>query len=1211
MRKLKNMMLAGLLFWAGSAGAQSLPSLHVEGRNLVDTHGNTVVLHGVMDTPSPYFNNNRWGNSATDANRKNCIEYFDKLFTALTDTTQGAYCTVFRLHLDPCWTNDPNIPSTGPETGEANISQFSERRLQIYLNTLYCEIIDRALSHGLYVIVRPPGVCPGGIKVGGYYQDYLMTVWDLVSKNERIKEWSGQVSLELANEPVNVYDEDSLSNPRALHDFFQPIVDKIRSNGFDGIIWVPGRGWQGNYEDYKDNPITGYNIGYAVHAYVGWYNCSDETATPERFIEEFGKSVPVIETNPIMVTEVDWSPEVPGEGHYNEHGEWVPGNMGTWATGTTSGWGNAFKAMKDHFGNVGMTLTGTGDYMDIDHYLETGEVVPAFGGEPEACAQACFDWYKDYYWQNYPRPDFTNVSTNQTEDGTKFINPVIAADFPDIDVIRVDDTYYMLSTTMYLMPGATLLKSKDLVNWEYCANPLEQLSTSDKYSLINGQESYGSGMWASALGYHEGKFYILINGNDAGCFLLTTDDPEGKWEARKLPRGYYDPGMLFDNGKVYVACGIGNINVCELDENFNFIKETTVLRDKSGLEGCRFYKIGDYYYIYATYGGWPSGQAIFRSKNVDGPYEEKMLIEKTINGQANTVHQGALVQTQTGEWWTMLMEDKGAIGRLPSLHPVTWGADGWPTVANNGVPQLVYDKPNVGTTHAEKILPTNDNFRSYPLGMQWQWNHNPDNGKWTLFERPGFLRLYTASVTDDVMFARNTLTQRIFGFHNLEAPYGLATGKTAIGTIKLHVGHMQEGDMAGLMIQQDPNAYIAVQVKDGKKVLVWRQDTLDYVSNFVPRTTTESSLQIDSVVYLRGHFDYINGQASFSYSLDNKTFRRLGGVTQMSFNLSVFVGARFGIFNFATEELGGYVDVDWFTTEDDFTEDSFYDPDFEGFNEDMLTAESLTLEDTDVEVLIGTGNEIELTATFRDGHTENVAQMAKYEFTNPEVAEVSSGLVRGLVQGRTDVKATYTDPMGNVFSVTFTVNSTFFPWGDEFITKNLFGEGTYVEDKRAFFPSQYGQMGWKYSNGADMSGYKYLVLKLDRQQNVGAALNLYPEDNIWGNCYSQSIGSNTTMVIPLQEITYTSGDRKGQPVDVSCIRIVALWGNGSGVIDLADMYLTNNEDYTNDAVSVSSVTAKVAEPDGAVYNLQGIRMADTTNLPKGIYIKNGKKFIVK
>lgn len=1210
MRKLKNMMFTGLLFWAASAGAQLPPSLHVEGRNLVDTHGNTVVLNGVMDTPSPYFNNGRWGDSATDATKKDCIEYFNKLFTALTDTTQGAYCTVFRLHLDPCWTNDPSVPSTGTETGEANISRFSEKRLQIYLNTLYCEIIESALSHGLYVIVRPPGVCPSGIKVDGYYQDYLMTVWDLVSKNERIKQWSGQVSLELANEPVNVYDEDSLSNPRALHDFFQPIVDKIRSNGYNGVIWVPGRGWQSNFEDYKYNPITGYNIGYAAHAYVGWYNCSDETATPERFTEEFAKSVPVIETNPIMVTEVDWSPEVPGEGHYNEHGEWVPGNMGTWATGTTSRWGNSFKAMKDSYGNVGMTLTSTSDYMDIDHYLTTGEVIPAFNGEPEACAAACFEWYKDYYRQDYPRPDFANVSTNQTENGRQFINPVIAADFPDIDVIRVDETYYMLSTTMYLMPGATLLKSKDLVNWEYCAQPLEQLSTSDKYSLLNGKESYGSGMWASALGYHEGKFYMLINGNDAGCFLLTTDSPEGKWEMRKLPRGYYDPGMLFDNGKVYVACGIGNINVCELDEDFNFIKETTVLRDKSGLEGCRFYKIGDYYYIYATYGGWPSGQAIFRSKTVDGTYEEKMLIEKTINGQPNTVHQGALVQTQTGEWWTMLMEDKGAIGRLPSLHPVTWD-NGWPTVADNGVPKLVYDKPDVGTTHADKILPTNDNFRSYPLGMQWQWNHNPDNGKWTLFERPGFLRLYTASVTDDVMFARNTLTQRIFGFHNMASPYGLSTNKPAIGTIKLHVGHMQEGDIAGLMIQQDPNAYIAVQIKDGKKHLIWRQDTLDWVNNFTPAIISSSSMDIDSVIYLRGHYDYINNEASFYYSLDNQTYRKFGRETKMSFNLSVFVGARFAIFNFATKELGGYADVDWFTTEDEFTEDTFYDPDFEGFNEDMLTLEKLTLENKDMEVLIGTGNALNLKATFRDGHTENVAAMAKYEFTYPEVVEISNGMVYGLIQGRTDVKATYTDPMDNTISVTFTANSTCFPWGAEFITTNFSGNGTYREAMRAFFPGQNGQMGWKYINGLDMSGYKYLVLKLDKVQNVNAKIYLHAQDNIWGSNYEQVIGNQTTVVIPLQEISYTNGDLTGQPVDLSRIMIVSLYAGKSGVIDVADIYLTNNDDYSNDAVSTSAVKAEVDKTDEAVYNLQGIRMTDTNNLPKGVYIKNGKKFIVR
>lgn len=680
MRKMKNVMLSGLLLMAASVSAQVPPSIRVDGKNLTDTHGNKVVLHGVMDTPSPYFNNGRWGDVANDATKKDCIEYFDKLFTAITDSTQGAYCNVFRLHLDPCWTNDPNLPVTGEETGEANISQFSEKRLRTYLSTLYWKIIEKALDHGLYVVVRPPGVCPGGIKVNGYYQDYLLKVWDIVSSNNNIKKHSGQVSIELANEPVNIYDADSLESARAPYDFFQPIVDKIRANGFDGIIWVPGTGWQSNYVCYKNNPIEGYNIGYAVHAYVGWYNCSDENANGDTFIQEFGKSVPVVETNPVIITEVDWSPEKEGEGHYDEHGNWVPANWGTWATGTTSKWGNAYKAVLDHYGNISMTLSGTACYIDIDKYLADGTVTPAFDGNPEACGKATFDWYADYAKVDFARPDFTNVSTNQTTDGKKFINPVLASDFPDPDVARLGDTYYMVSTTMHLFPGATILKSHDLVNWEYCAQPLEQLSTSDKYSLVGGKNSYAQGMWAAALTAHEGKLYLMINGNDAGGFVLSTADPEGEWQMQKLDRIYYDPGMIFEDDKVYVACGIGNIDICELDKNFNFRTSTTVLRDKEGLEGCHLYKIGDYYYIYATYGGWPSGQTIFRSKSITGPYEEKVLIEKIIDGSPNTVHQGALVETPTGEWWTMMMEDKGAIGRLPSLHPVEWPTVGllWP-----------------------------------------------------------------------------------------------------------------------------------------------------------------------------------------------------------------------------------------------------------------------------------------------------------------------------------------------------------------------------------------------------------------------------------------------------------------------------------------------------------------------------------------------------
>lgn len=556
----------------------------------------------------------------------------------------------------------------------------------------------------------------------------------------------------------------------------------------------------------------------------------------------------------------------------------------------------------------------------------------------------------------------------------------------------------------------------------------------------------------------------------------------------------------------------------------------------------------------------------------------------------------------------MMMEDKGAIGRLPSLHPVEW-ADGWPTLAKNGVPQLVYTKPDVGTTYPEKILPTNDNFRQYPLGMQWEWNHNPDDGKWTLFERPGFLRLYTASVTDDLMQARNTLTQRIFAFHNTKSPYGLDTSRPSTGTVALHLKNMKEGDMAGLTIQQDPYAYIAVHMKDEKKQLIWAQDTLKTVDGFVPASVTETSVDIDTVIYLRAQFDCGTSKTRFFYSTDNKEYVPLGNETTLQYNLSIFVGARFGIFNYATQALGGYVDVDWFTTEEQFDENTYFDPDFEGYNEDMLTVEGLSVESAEMEVMIGLSKALELTATFKDGHTENVAAKAKYEISDPEVLDISSGMVIGRKNGRVSVKATYTDPMGNTLTASFTASSTFFPWAEEYINTTLFGDGTYREAARAFFPGVNGQMGWVYENGADMSGYKYLVLKLDKVQKVNAAINLYPQNSIWGNCYSQPIGDATTVVIPLQEIEYTSGDAVGEPVNTANIMIVALYAGSGGVIDVADAYLTNNDDYSPEGVSVTTPSISLLwKADGPIYNLQGMRVDRVT---KGVYIQNGKKILVK
>ena len=262
----------------------------------------------------------------------------------------------------------------------------------------------------MYVIMRPPGVCPNTIYVGGSYQKFLLDVWGRVSKNALIQKYCGQISLELANEPINVKMADGSSSEKALHDFFQPIVDKIRENGFKGIILVPGTGYQSNYRDYIKYPITGDNIGYAVHDYAGWYGTSDNSYDTNNAIKQFGSQVPVVRTNPIVITEVDWSPQNSSNiKNYNEMGQPVYGNYGTWATASTSKWGKAYKAVLDYFGNISMTLTGTGDFIDIDDCINKGKVTPAFKAameknkvDPyEACGVACFDWYEKYFQVDY------------------------------------------------------------------------------------------------------------------------------------------------------------------------------------------------------------------------------------------------------------------------------------------------------------------------------------------------------------------------------------------------------------------------------------------------------------------------------------------------------------------------------------------------------------------------------------------------------------------------------------------------------------------------------------------------------------------------------------------------------------------------------------------------------------------------------------------
>lgn len=480
-------------------------------------------------------------------------------------------------------------------------------------------------------------------------------------------------------------------------------------------------------------------------------------------------------------------------------------------------------------------------------------------------------------------------------DGT-YTNPVIPADFPDPDVIRLGDTYYMVTTTMFVFPGVTILKSHDLVNWEYCSNAVPRFDFSKCYDL-DSCSRYGHGQWATSIKYHDGKFYLLFITLNEGGFMCTAPKAEGPWKITHLPNGFYDPGLFFDdNGRIYVAQGYSKISITEVDANLTPIGRDSLVYTgdiRKGLEGTHVYKINEYYYLYSTYGGVDGIQVALRSKNIYGPYEQKVVIRDTTRGVTFGIHQGALVQTRSGEWWTILFVDSGPFGRFPSLQPVTW-TDGWPMVGVGGKGVLTYKKPNVGKSYPVSVLPSSDEFNENGLGMQWGWNHNPDSTKWSLTKKKGFLRLQTGKIVSNLTEAPNTLTQRPFAKYDQTIPTTAVT--------KVDVGNMKDGDIAGLAVFQDPYAYIGVKQKGGYKYLIMVNNGVELDSVVMNKPT----------VYLRAVASNQSKVARFQYSFDNTQFEELGNALSMNFSLKIFTGNKFCLFNYSTRETGGYVDFDWF-----------------------------------------------------------------------------------------------------------------------------------------------------------------------------------------------------------------------------------------------------------------------------------------------------------
>ena len=523
------------------------------------------------------------------------------------------------------------------------------------------------------------------------------------------------------------------------------------------------------------------------------------------------------------------------------------------------------------------------------------------------------------------------------------MDPVIFADVPDPDVVFDGRYYYMVSTTMYFAPSVPIMRSSDLVHWTIAGYTAPILDDTDALALRNGQDAYGQGTWAASIRFHDATFYVSVASlTTRQTYIYSTPSIErGPWTRSVLDGYAHDQSLLFDGDDVWLVYGGGSIDLRRLrrhdDGTFGWdgpatrLVEDANVDQASGLnaEGAHAYKIGDYYYVFMIQ--WPSGgvrqEVLWRSasltpQSAGGGWEGRVVLSQgvTVGGRPGTgVAQGGVVQAPDGQWYAMLFQDEGPLGRSPQLVGVTWDDDGWPVfalhpqapaaaarpagdgaavVASDDFDNLPERAGHWHTTNADHLTQSAENaWNGSNLGLQWQWNHNPDNRFWSLTERPGHLRLTTGSVASNILDARNTLTQRTLG-------------PMSSGTVSLDVSHMKDGDVAGICALQRTYGYLAVTMDGGARSLVMRRaggdGTIAFSSAPVP-------LRAD-VVHLRADVDFRDAAdtASFAYSYDGIDWTWLGDTVRMRYDLAHFTGYRFALFNYATAEPGGYVDVDWF-----------------------------------------------------------------------------------------------------------------------------------------------------------------------------------------------------------------------------------------------------------------------------------------------------------
>jgi beta-xylosidase len=515
--------------------------------------------------------------------------------------------------------------------------------------------------------------------------------------------------------------------------------------------------------------------------------------------------------------------------------------------------------------------------------------------------------------------DISAVWVSDNGDGT-YKNPILYADYSDPDVIRIEDDYYMTASSFNCVPGLPILHSKDLVNWKIIGYALEKQPPYDVYD----KPQHGNGVWAPCIRYHNSEFYIFYPDPDYGIYVIKAKNINGPWSDPlliKSGKGFIDPSPLWDDdGNAYLVHAFAGsraqiksvLVVCKMTPEATKVLDDGVLvfdgHDKHPtLEGPKFYKRNGYYYIFAPAGGVSTGwQLILRSKNIYGPYEEKVVLEQG-KSPVNGPHQGAWVDTRSGEDWFIHFQDKGPYGRIVHLQPMKWVND-WPVMGIDkdgnkiGEPVLVHKKPSVLFTNVIETPAVNDEFNTEKLGLQWQWHANPEPTWAFMNPSKGSLRLNSVLLPDNY--------KNLWNVPNLLLQKFTAPKFTA--TTKISYNLRVEGETLGFIVMGMDYAYIAVTKSEGNNYISYS------VCKNADKSGNEELIKMIPVtsnnLFLRIQVDE-GAICKFSFSEDGKNFVVMG--ENFHAREGKWIGAKIGYF-FTRPKVfndAGSADIDWFRVE--------------------------------------------------------------------------------------------------------------------------------------------------------------------------------------------------------------------------------------------------------------------------------------------------------